>query len=202
MAGPVVTVPSMRPPTAPPAGLPAVPTVVEPCGAPPADVDPEELAVPAELVPGILEAFAAFPAPLGSLPELLRPPALPGPVTPLIAAVPAPAEPALGEAPLAAPEAPPADDAPPAEAPPDEEPPPDPPPPLCARADIGASRAVVRIILHKSDDDMGTLPFHANAMPNKAFRGGGTQTQLSSEHRRDRVAVNEAVRLADRDTQR
>ena len=150
MAGPVVTVPSLRPPTAPPAGLPAVPTVVEPCGAPPADVDPDELAVPAELVPGILEAFAAFPAPLGSLPELLRPLALPGPVTPLIAAVPAPAEPALGEALLAAPEARPADDAPPAEAPPDEEPPPDPPPPLCARADTGASRAVVRMILHKA----------------------------------------------------
>src|SRR3984893_3224189 len=75
IAGPGVTVPSMRPPTAPPAGLPTVPTVVEPRGAPPAvDVDPDEVAVPAELVPGVLDAFAAFPAPLGSLPELLRPP--------------------------------------------------------------------------------------------------------------------------------
>jgi hypothetical protein len=55
IAGPDVTVPSMRPPTAPPAGLPAVPTVVEPIGAPPAvDVDPEELAVPAEFVPGVV----------------------------------------------------------------------------------------------------------------------------------------------------
>jgi hypothetical protein len=61
-----------------------------------ADVDPDELAVPAELVPGVLGAFAALPAPLGSLPELLRPPTLAGPVTPLMAAVPAPAEPALG----------------------------------------------------------------------------------------------------------
>src|SRR6202035_5393473 len=57
IAGPDVTVPSMRPPTAPPAGLPAVPTVVEPIGAPPvAVVDPDELAVPAELVPGVLAA--------------------------------------------------------------------------------------------------------------------------------------------------
>jgi hypothetical protein len=54
----------MRPPVAPPAGLPAVPTVVEPIGAPPAlDVDPEELAVPAELVPGILDALA-LPTPV------------------------------------------------------------------------------------------------------------------------------------------
>jgi hypothetical protein len=55
----------MRPPVAPPAGLPAVPTVVEPVGAPPAlDVDPEELPVPAELVPGMLDALAALPAPV------------------------------------------------------------------------------------------------------------------------------------------
>jgi hypothetical protein len=89
--GPGVTVPSMRPPTAPPAGLPAVPTVAEPTGAPPtADVDPEELAVPAELVPGALDAFGALPWPLGSFPELLRPPTLAGPTTPLTAAVPRP----------------------------------------------------------------------------------------------------------------
>jgi hypothetical protein len=125
--GPEVTVPSMRPPTAPPAGLPAVPTVVDPVGAPPAvDVDPDELAVPAELVPGILDAFPALPAPLGSLPELLRPPTLAGPVTPLIAVVPAPAEPALG-APAAAPDAPPAEELP-ADAPPADPPPPPPPP--------------------------------------------------------------------------
>ena len=82
----------MRPPVAPPAGLPAVPAVRDPTATPPPlDVEPEELAVPAELVPGEVVAFAAFPAPLGSLPELLRPAALPGPVTPLIAAAPAPA---------------------------------------------------------------------------------------------------------------
>jgi hypothetical protein len=147
----------MRPPVAPPAGLPAVPAVREPAAPPPVlEVEPEELAVPDELVPGALEAFAAFPAPLGSLPELLRPAALAGPVTPLIAAVPAPAEPARGEAPGDAAEAPPAD-APPAEAPPDEEPPPDPPPPpppLCARADKGDSRAATRITLRISDEDM------------------------------------------------
>jgi hypothetical protein len=111
IAGPDVTVPSMRPPTAPPAGLPAVPTVVEPIGAPPVVVvDPDELAVPAELVPGVA-ALAALPAPLGSLPELLRPPTLAGPVTPLVAVVPAPAEPALG-APAVAPDAPPPEELP------------------------------------------------------------------------------------------
>ncbi len=62
--------------------------------------NPDELAVPALLVPGGggEASFAALPAPLGSLPELFRPPALAGPDgTPLTPAVPAPAEPALGE---------------------------------------------------------------------------------------------------------
>jgi hypothetical protein len=71
----------------------------------PAD-DPDELAVPALLVPGGggEATFAELPAPLGSLPELLRPPTLAGPDgTPLTPAVPAPAEPAFGE-PTALPE--------------------------------------------------------------------------------------------------
>jgi hypothetical protein len=62
--------------------------------------DPDELAVPALLVPGEGgdASFDELPAPLGSLPELLRPPALAGPDgTPLTPAVPAPAEPAFGE---------------------------------------------------------------------------------------------------------
>jgi hypothetical protein len=60
--------------------------------------DPEELAVPKLLVPGGVATFAELPAPLGSLPELLRPPALAGPDgTPLTPAVPAPADPAFGE---------------------------------------------------------------------------------------------------------
>jgi hypothetical protein len=62
--------------------------------------DPDELAVPRLLVPGGggEATFAELPAPLGSLPELLRPPELAGPDgTPLTPAVPAPAEPALGE---------------------------------------------------------------------------------------------------------
>jgi hypothetical protein len=62
--------------------------------------DPDELAVPELLVPGAGGAatFAELPAPLGSLPELLSPPALAGPDgTPLTPAVPAPADPALGE---------------------------------------------------------------------------------------------------------
>src|SRR5471030_1757919 len=135
----------MRPPVAPSAGLPAVPTVVEPIGAPPAlDVDPEELAVPAELVPGILDALA-LPTPLGSLPELLRPPTLAGPVAP--SAVLAPAE--------STPCAPAGDEAAPAAAAPDDAPPADPPPappapPPCARADIGDRRAATRSNLHEN----------------------------------------------------
>jgi hypothetical protein len=101
-------------PEAPPAAGRAEPVVTDDPAVPEA---PDELAVPALLVPGDEgEAiFAELPAPLGSLPELLRPPALAGPDgTPLTAAVPAPGEPALGdptalplpaEAPLAAPPA-------------------------------------------------------------------------------------------------
>jgi hypothetical protein len=58
---------------------------------------PDEFAVPALLVPGAA-SFAELPAPLGSLPELLRPPTLAGPDgTPLTPAVPAPVAPAFGE---------------------------------------------------------------------------------------------------------
>ena len=61
--------------------------------------EPDEWAVPALLVPGGGEpTLAELPAPLGSLPELFRPPTLAGPVgTPLTPAAPAPAEPAFGE---------------------------------------------------------------------------------------------------------
>jgi hypothetical protein len=71
--------------------------VIEP-QAPVPPAEPEELAVPAAFVPGASGIFAEFPAPLGSLPELFSPPALARPEgTPLTPAVPAPAEPALGE---------------------------------------------------------------------------------------------------------
>jgi hypothetical protein len=81
---------------------------------------PEELAVPSELVPGAVDTFAELPAPLGSLDELLRPPTFAGPLgTPLTAADPAPAEPALG---LPAAEPVPADG--PLAAPPPVDPPP------------------------------------------------------------------------------
>src|SRR5450631_3573970 len=133
----------MRPPVAAPVRSAALPVVVvdppEPVLALP--VEPEEFAVPKLFVPGAVGTFAELPAPLGSLPELLSPPAFPGPLgTPLTPAVPAPAEPALGdptalpvpaEGPLAAPPA----DPPPAEPPP-------PPPPLWAPAPIGASKSV------------------------------------------------------------
>jgi len=119
--GPWVTVPSIRPPR-----FPAVPVVTErlaPGADEPAPDEPVEVAVPNLLVPGASGTFAEFPAPLGSLAELLSPPTLAGPDgTPLMPDVPAPAEPALGDptalpvpavAPLAAPPA----DAPPAEPP-------------------------------------------------------------------------------------
>jgi hypothetical protein len=61
--------------------------------------EPDDWAVPALLVPGAVGSLAALPAPLGSLTELFGPPGLAGPGgTPLTAAVPAPAEPALGAA--------------------------------------------------------------------------------------------------------
>jgi hypothetical protein len=81
---------------------PAAPVVTpapEFVAAPDVASEPDEFAVPAPLVPGGCDTvFDGLPAPLGSLPELLRPPTLPGPDgTPLTPAVPAPAEPALGE---------------------------------------------------------------------------------------------------------
>src|ERR1700761_1433539 len=99
--GPCSTVPSIRPLAVPPAGLPAKPTVVEPCG----PVAPEEFAVPAPLVPGVLFIALPLPAPLGSFPELFKPAAFAGPVTPLIAELPAPAEPAAGADPALVPPA-------------------------------------------------------------------------------------------------
>jgi hypothetical protein len=62
--------------------------------------DPDVLAVPRLLVPGggSETTFPELPAPLGSLMELFKPPALAGPDgTPLTPAVPAPTEPAFGE---------------------------------------------------------------------------------------------------------
>src|ERR1700761_845079 len=140
-----VTVPSMRPPVAPP----AVPAVIDPRGAAsafPPDGDPDEFAVPAPLVPGALfTARLPLPAPLGSFPELFRPAALPGPVTPLAAELPAPADPALGAAPglvLGVPAAAGRVAPPPPEAPPADPPPPPPPPPPWAIAGSGDSRIV------------------------------------------------------------
>src|SRR3954468_2487348 len=140
-SGPGLVTPSIRPPVrlADPFAAPTVPLRAP---AEPAAADPDELAVPAALVPGAVGTFAALPTPLGSFTELFSPPALAGPLgTPLIPAVPAPADPPLGApaglvdpavGPLAAP-ADPAPVAPPAEAPPEAPPPAPPPePPLCA----------------------------------------------------------------------
>jgi hypothetical protein len=105
--------------------------------------DPDELAVPALLVPGGggEATFAELPAPLGSLPELLRPPTLAGPDgTPLTPAVPAPAEPAFGE-PTALPV--PADG--PLAAPPALPPPPAPPPLLCANKLAGQIKRAIAV---------------------------------------------------------
>ena len=110
----------------PPGVDPAEPVVVDPAR----PGDPDELAVPALLVPGAAGwlSFTELPAPLGSLTELFNPPALAGPDgTPLTPAVPVPAEPAFGEpaglalpadAPLAAPPALPPAPPPPAPPPP------------------------------------------------------------------------------------
>ena len=149
ISGPGLVTPSIRPLAPAPARLFAIP--LEPTVPPPLpDPDgpeaaeaPDELAVPAAFVPGAVGTFAALPAPLGSLPELFNPPTLAEPFgTPLMPAVPAPADPAFGDpagltdpavGPLAAPAAvPPV--APPADAPAEAPPPvpPEPPPPLCA----------------------------------------------------------------------
>ena len=119
----VFEVPDGRPPERAPTGFEGVVPAEAPLPPPPLEPEPEELAVPNALVPGAVGLLTELPAPLGSLPELFKPPTLAGPEgTPLTAAVPAPAEPAFGdptallpaEGPLAAPPA---------------DPPPEPPPP-------------------------------------------------------------------------
>jgi hypothetical protein len=108
---------------------------------------PDELAVPALLMPGGGGAASldALPAPLGSLPELFSPPAFAGPDgTPLTPDVPAPADPALGEptalplpaeGPLAAPAAPP----------------PLAPPALCAWTIMGKVKIAIAVIAAVTD---------------------------------------------------
>jgi hypothetical protein len=134
------------------------------------DDDPEELAVPTLLVPrGVGTAtFAELPAPLGSLPELLRPPAFAGPDgTPLTPAVPAPAEPALGE-PTALPL--PADG--PLAAPP-ALPPPLAPPPLCANECIGPMTSTMAMIDAVADILVIGISFlDSNGSTRCQFRGG------------------------------
>jgi hypothetical protein len=90
--------------------------------------EPDDWAVPALLVPGAVGSLAALPAPLGSLTELFGPPGFAGPGgTPLMAAVPAPAEPALGE-PAALP-----------------------PPLLCAKETAGSARMAMAVIAAVTD---------------------------------------------------
>lgn len=152
--GPVAAVP-------PGAGL-AEPVVMED---PDVADDPDELAAPAVLVPGGggIATFAELPAPLGSLPELFRPPTLPGPDgTPLMPAVPAPAEPAFGE-PAALP--PPADG--PLAAPPAL------PPPPCANEPTGPTRIAIATIDAVTDIFlMGNLPSGFNDSACRWFRIG------------------------------
>ena len=99
---------------------------------------PEELAVPALLVPGAggVVSLGEFPATPGSLPELFRPPAVAGADgAPPMPVVPVPDEPALGE-PAAVPL--PADD--PLAAPPAL---PLAPPALCANEVTGPARIAI-----------------------------------------------------------
>jgi len=116
--------------------------------------DPDELAVPALLVPGGWETLAGLPAPLGSLPELLSPPTLAGPDgAPLTPAVPAPAEPALGE-----PAALPVPDDGPLAAPPAL--PPLAPPELCANELTGNIKMAIAATAAAADAlVMWNLPF-------------------------------------------
>jgi hypothetical protein len=143
-------------------------------GAPDVEAEPDDWAVPALLVPGALRGLATFPAPLGSLPELFRPAAFPGPGgTPLMAAGPAPWEPAVGEpvtlllvplvllVPLAAPPAPPLPPALP------------PLPPLCASEMAGMVRmakAVVAAIM--ADLGIVNSPFLPNGAAPLPFPRG------------------------------
>jgi hypothetical protein len=93
--------------------------------------DPDELAVPALLVPGGggVASLDELPAPLGSLPELFSPPEFAGPDgTPLTPDVPAPAD--LAPPPL---------------------PPPLPPPPLCAWAIMGRAKIAIAVIAAVTD---------------------------------------------------
>jgi hypothetical protein len=189
MCGPWVTVPSMRPPTAPPAGLPAVPTVPRGPSPPLApDGDPDEFAVPAPFMPGVLlSVLVPLPAPLGSFPELFSPPTFPGPVTPLTAAVPAPAEPALGAAPVpvlpvpveAAPAPPPAAAPPPDDAPPADPPPPPPPPPAACAAENIVPKA--NINANARAGAFMVIPFARTTRPTSVFRSSrGRRPYLSS----------------------
>jgi hypothetical protein len=105
---------------------------------------PDELAVPALLVPGGggEACLDKLPAPLGSLPELFSPPEFAGPDgTPLTPDVPAPADPALGE-PTALPL--------PAEGP-LAVPPVLPPPALCAWAIMGRVKIAIAVIAAVTD---------------------------------------------------
>jgi hypothetical protein len=125
--------------------------------------------VPELLVPGLGAAILdELPAPLGSLSELLRPPALAGPEgTPLTPAEPAPALPALGvptalglpaDGPLAAPAAPPAPPAPPAL-----------PPPPCANATVEPARQASATQVTSDNLVIDEAPFFFNPPDHASF---------------------------------
>jgi hypothetical protein len=155
-----------------PPGLAAEPVVVDDPDDPLVEGEPDELAVPALLVPGAggEATLDELPAPLGSLPELLRPPALAGPDgTPLTPAVPAPAETALGE-PAALPL--PADG--PLAAPPALPPL---PPPLCANEPTGPATIAIAIMDAATDIFViGSLRLPFNDSARCWFRAGTIST--------------------------
>lgn len=175
------------------------PVVTPACELPdaPDDGPPDDCAVPELLVPGD-EGDAnldELPAPLGSLPELLRPAALAGsggmPFTP---ADPAPAEPALGlpadgplaEAPALAPPAPP----PPA---PPEPPPPPPPPTPCAKAVVDPARITIATNVPNEDLVIGRTPFTVQRSGDRARSGNRSVSKAIDTARKQRSVHNLSV---------
>jgi hypothetical protein len=135
--------------------------------------EPDDCAVPAALVPGVVgdARLDAFPAPLGSSPALFNPPGAAGPGgTQVTLCEPAPAEPALGE-PAALPllllaDEPPAD-----------------PPVLCANEMAGDIRIVIAATAAAAEANfIGNLLFGATTGPRRLFLPERFPIQIIHSH--------------------